>query len=70
MAGVDHGGHILIRLGRLFHDQLRRGDAYGDALLGESVEHFLVAEAPPRLVPTLRPAGSVASGAECLLLYV
>lgn len=59
VAGVDHGGHVLVRLGRLLHDQLRRGDANGDALLGERVEHLLIAETPPRLVTTLRPARPV-----------
>ena len=43
VAGVHHRGDVLVRLGRLLHDELRRGDPDGDAFLCQRIEHLLVA---------------------------
>ena len=44
VAGVHHVGHVLVRLGRFFHDQFGRRHPDGNALLGKFVQDFLVIE--------------------------
>lgn len=45
--------HVLVRLGRLLHDELRARDANGDAAVRERVQHILVAQRAP--APPPRP---------------
>ena len=42
VTGVHHVGHVLVRLGRFFHDQFGRRHPDGNALLGKFVQDFLV----------------------------
>ena len=44
VAGVHHVCHVLVRLGRFFHDQFGRRHPDGNALLGKFVQDFLVIE--------------------------
>ncbi len=44
LTGVDDVGDVLVGLRGLLHDEFGRGDANGDALLGEVVEDLGVVE--------------------------
>lgn len=49
MTSIHNVGDVLVRLGRLLHDQLRRCHANADALIRQSIEHILETETAARL---------------------
>ena len=49
VAGVHHVSHVLVRLGRLLHDQLGRGHPHRDAQLVHLGQNLLVLEVAARL---------------------